>query len=168
MSADDLAELPDDKAVLICTGSQGEPMAFCRGSPIVIMRFPSGHRTPWCWHLPDPGNENAVNRVINGLTKLGASVVHKGNALVHVSGHASAGELRFVYNLVKPRFVMPVHGEWRHLVANAAVAQSVGIDPRRILVVDDGVSVDLDEQRAVISGYTPSDSSTSTGRASVT
>ncbi len=75
---------------------------------------------------------------------------------MHVSGHASAGELRFVYNLVKPRFVMPVHGEWRHLVANAAVAQSAGIDSRRILVVDDGVSVDLDlQQRAVISGYTP-------------
>ena len=156
VSADDLAELPDDKAVLICTGSQGEPMAVLSriaNRDHAISVGPSD--TVVLASSLIPGNENAVYRVINGLTKLGASVVHKGNALVHVSGHASAGELRFVYNLVKPRFVMPVHGEWRHLVANAAVAQSVGIDPRRILVVDDGVSVDLDEQRAVISGYTP-------------
>ena len=102
-----------------------------------------------------PGNETAVNRVINGLTRLGASVIHKGNALVHVSGHASAGELRFVYNITKPRYVLPVHGEWRHLLANARVAESVGIPDKRILLIDDGVSVDLDDERAAVSGYTP-------------
>ena len=73
-----------------------------------------------------PGNENAVYRVINGLMRLGANVVHKGNAKVHVSGHASAGELLYCYNIVKPRNVMPVHGEWRHLVANAELAVATG------------------------------------------
>ena len=69
-----------------------------------------------------PGNETAVFGVINGLTRLGATVVHQGNAKVHVSGHAPAGELLFLYNAVRPSNVMPVHGEWRHLRANAALA----------------------------------------------
>ena len=76
-----------------------------------------------------PGNENAIYRVINGLTRWGANVVHKGNAKVHVSGHASAGELVYCYNIVKPRNVMPVHGEWRHLRANADLAIRTGVDP---------------------------------------
>jgi len=156
VSADDLANLPDDKAVLICTGSQGEPMAVLSriaNRDHAISVGPSD--TVVLASSLIPGNETAVNRVINGLTRLGATVVHKGNALVHVSGHASAGELRFVYNLVKPRYVLPVHGEWRHLVANAKVAESVGIDPRKILLIDDGVSVDLTDHRAVVAGYTP-------------
>jgi len=156
VSADDLANLPDDKAVLICTGSQGEPMAVLSriaNRDHAISVGPSD--TVVLASSLIPGNENAVNRVINGLTRLGATVVHKGNALVHVSGHASAGELRFVYNLVKPRYVLPVHGESRHLVANAKVAESVGIDPRKILLIDDGVSVDLTDHRAVVAGYTP-------------
>lgn len=156
VSAEDLNDLPDEKAVLICTGSQGEPMAVLSriaNRDHAISVGPSD--TVVLASSLIPGNETAVNRVINGLTRLGAAVVHKGNALVHVSGHASAGELRFVYNIVKPKYVMPVHGEWRHLVANAKVAESVGIDPRRILLIDDGVSVDLDDHRAVVSGYTP-------------
>lgn len=156
VSADDLKDLPDNKAVLICTGSQGEPMAVLSriaNRDHAISVGPSD--TVVLASSLIPGNETAVNRVINGLTRLGAAVVHKGNALVHVSGHASAGELRFVYNIVKPRYVLPVHGEWRHLVANAKVAESVGIEPRRILLIDDGVSVDLDDHRAVVSGYTP-------------
>ena len=156
VGADDLADLPDDKTVLICTGSQGEPMAVLSriaNRDHAISVGPSD--TVVLASSLIPGNETAVNRVINGLTRLGANVVHKGNALVHVSGHASAGELRFVYNIVKPRYVMPVHGEWRHLVANAKVAESVGIAPSRILLIDDGVSVDLADHRAVVSGYTP-------------
>ena len=81
-----------------------------------------------------PGNENAVYRVIDGLTRLGANVVHKGNALVHVSGHCSAGELLYAYNIVKPRNVMPVHGEWRHLRANAALAERTGVPRDRIVL----------------------------------
>jgi len=156
VSAEELAALPEDECVLVCTGSQGEPMA-------VLSRIANrDHRISVG---PDdtivlassliPGNENAVNRVINGLAKLGATVVHKGNALVHVSGHAAAGELRYVYNLVKPRHVLPVHGEWRHLRANAALAQGVGIPSERIILADDGVVVDLFEGQAKVVGYVP-------------
>ncbi len=156
VTADELADLPDDRAVLICTGSQGEPMAVLSriaNRDHAISVGPSD--TVVLASSLIPGNETAVNRVINGLTRLGAAVVHKGNALVHVSGHASAGELRFVYNITKPRYVLPVHGEWRHLLANAKVAESVGIPEKRILLIDDGVSVDLDPERAAVSGYTP-------------
>jgi ribonuclease J len=102
-----------------------------------------------------PGNENAVYRVINGLMRLGAQVVHKGNAKVHVSGHASAGELLYCYNIVKPRNVMPVHGEWRHLVANAELAIATGVPRDRVVVVEDGVAVDLVDGRATVSGAVP-------------
>lgn len=156
ISSDELSGLPDNQAVLICTGSQGEPMA-------VLSRI--AHRNHEISVGPDdtvvlassliPGNENAVNRVINGLTKLGANVVHKSNALVHVSGHAAAGELRYVMNIVKPRYVMPIHGEWRHLVANAGIAHSVGIPEDRVLMTSDGVAVDLFEGRAFIAGHIP-------------
>ena len=126
--SDDLAALPDDEVVLICTGSQGEPMA-------ALSRIANGDHaitvgpgdTVILASSLIPGNENPVNRVINGLTRWGADVVHKGNALVHVSGHASAGELLFLYNLLTPRNVMPVHGEPRHLRANAALAVRTGI-----------------------------------------
>jgi ribonuclease J len=102
-----------------------------------------------------PGNEDSVNRVINALTREGVSVIHKGNALVHVSGHAAAGELRYVYNIVKPRYVVPVHGEWRHMHANARIARSVGIPTDHVIVIDDGVSVDLGPNGLRVSGYQP-------------
>jgi ribonuclease J len=81
-----------------------------------------------------PGNENAISGVINGLTRWGANVVHKGNAKVHVSGHASAGELVYCYNIVQPSNVMPIHGEWRHLHANAARAIKTGVDPKNVVL----------------------------------
>ena len=99
-----------------------------------------------------PGNENAVFRVIDGLTRLGARVVHKGNALVHVSGHASAGELLYCYNIVRPRNVMPVHGEVRHLHANAALAVATGVPADRVVIGEDGIVVDLHEGVARIVG----------------
>jgi ribonuclease J len=102
-----------------------------------------------------PGNENAIYRVINGLARLGAKVVHQGNARVHVSGHASAGELLYCYNIVKPRNVMPVHGEVRHLIANADIAALTGIPRERIAVAEDGVVVDLVDGKASIAGAVP-------------
>jgi ribonuclease J len=102
-----------------------------------------------------PGNENSVFRVINGLARLGAHIVHKGNALVHVSGHAAAGELRYVYNLVKPRNVLPVHGEWRHMRANAEIAMSVGIPEDRVVLAEDGTVMDLVDGKVSIVGYVP-------------
>ena len=102
-----------------------------------------------------PGNENPVYRVINGLSRWGANVVHKGNAMVHVSGHASAGELLYVYNIVRPSNVMPVHGEWRHLRANADLAVLTGVPRDRTVLAEDGVVVDLVDGRASIVGAVP-------------
>ncbi|WP_344089217.1 ribonuclease J, partial [Luedemannella helvata] len=99
-----------------------------------------------------PGNENAVYRVIDGLTKLGANVVHKGNAKVHVSGHAAAGELLYCYNILQPRNVLPVHGEFRHLVANARLAQDTGIAPERTFLAENGTVLDLKDGRVDVVG----------------
>jgi ribonuclease J len=99
-----------------------------------------------------PGNETAVFGIVNGLSRLGANVVHQGNAKVHVSGHASAGELLFLYNAVRPSNVMPVHGEWRHLRANAELAIQTGVDPDRVVLAEDGVVVDLVDGHAKITG----------------
>ena len=126
-----LDSFPDDQVVLICTGSQGEPMAALSRMANRDHRIDVGRGdTVLLASSLIPGNENAVYRVINGLMRLGANVVHKGNAKVHVSGHASAGELLYCYNIVKPRNVMPVHGEWRHLVANAELAVQTGVAAR--------------------------------------
>lgn len=156
VSLDDLTHLPDDEVVLICTGSQGEPMAVLSriANNDHAIRAGVGDTIILASSLI-PGNENAVNRVINGLTRSGATVVHRGNALVHVSGHASAGELLYVYNVVRPRNVMPVHGEWRHLRANAALAERTGVPRDRIVLAEDGVVVDLLDGVARIVGAVP-------------
>jgi len=154
----DIDEIDDagDNIVLICTGSQGEPLA-------ALSRMANGdHRirvgagdTVILASSLIPGNENSVYRVINELTRFGAKVVHKGNALVHVSGHAAAGELLYCYNVVKPKNVMPVHGEWRHMKANAELAISTGVKRSNTVVVDNGVVVDLAEGKANVVGAVP-------------
>ena len=156
VASDDLPDLPDDETVLICTGSQGEPMAVLSriaNRDHAISVGPSD--TVILASSLIPGNENSVFRVINGLARLGAHVVHKGNALVHVSGHAAAGELQYVYNIVKPRNVLPIHGEWRHMRANAEIAAGVGIDRERIVIAEDGTVMDLADGRLSIVGYVP-------------
>ena len=156
VTLDELNELPDDETVLICTGSQGEPMAVLSriANRDHAIQVGPGDTIVLASSLI-PGNENAVYRVINGLTRLGADVIHKGNARVHVSGHASAGELLYLYNVVKPRNVLPVHGEWRHLRANADLAISAGVDQSRVLLADNGVVIDLAEGVATIVGAVP-------------
>jgi len=156
VASDQLPDLPDDEAVLVCTGSQGEPMAVLSriANRDHAIQVGPGDTIVLASSLI-PGNENSVNRVINGLTRLGATVVHKGNAMVHVSGHAAAGELLYVYNICKPRNVMPVHGEWRHLRANAALAQKTGVPRDRIVLAEDGVVVDLADGVAAIVGAVP-------------
>ncbi len=151
-----LENLPDEQVVLICTGSQGEPMAALSrmANRDHQIRIGEGDTVILASSLI-PGNENAVSRVINGLTRWGATVVHKGNALVHVSGHAAAGELTYLYNIVKPSNVMPVHGEWRHLRANAELAVRTGLAPEHVVVVDDGVVVDLVDGQARAVGSVP-------------
>ena len=142
-----LEKLPDDQITLICTGSQGEPMAALSrmANRDHMIRIGEGDTVLLASSLI-PGNENAIYRVINALIRWGANVVHKGNAKVHTSGHASAGELVYYYNIVRPRHVMPVHGEWRHLTANGALAIKTGTPAANVLLADDGVVVDLVER----------------------
>jgi ribonuclease J len=146
-------EMPPSEVVLISTGSQGEPMSALsrmagRDHPI---RIAAGDTVILASSLI-PGNETAVFRVINGLTRLGARVVHKASALVHVSGHAPAGELLYVLNLTKPRNFMPIHGEWRHLRAHAALGELAGVPSSRVVIAEDGVVVDLVDKVAGVSG----------------
>ena len=151
-----LTDYPDNKIVLICTGSQGEPMAALSRMANRDHKIEVGvGDTVLLASSLIPGNENAVYRIINGLMRLGAEVVHKGNAHVHVSGHASAGELLYCYNIVRPRNVMPVHGEWRHLVANADLAVKTGVPRQRVVLAEDGVVVDLVKGEANIVGAVP-------------
>jgi len=138
-------DMPDDRVLYMTTGSQGEPMAGLsrmanREHPTIEIGL--GDTVILASSLI-PGNENAVYRVINGLIDLGANVVHKGNAKVHVSGHAAAGELLYCYNIVKPRAVMPIHGEARHLRANAQVAIESGVKSENTLVGENGTVWDM-------------------------
>ncbi len=146
----------DDNVVLICTGSQGEPMAalsrMANGDHQI--RVGEGDTVILASSLI-PGNENSVFRVINELTRFGAKVVHKANAMVHVSGHAAAGELLYCYNIVKPKYVMPIHGEWRHMKANAELAIQSGVPRDNTFIVDNGVVIDLVNHEAEVVGAIP-------------
>jgi ribonuclease J len=153
----DAEELPSRRVLYVSTGSQGEPLS-------ALSRMANReHQTVRI--APDdtivlassliPGNETSVGQVINGLSRLGATVVHKSSALVHVSGHAPAGELRYLLNAVRPRNHMPVHGEWRHLRAHAAIARSTGLPDERIMLAEDGTVVDLVSGEASIVGRIP-------------
>ncbi len=154
VDAKDLADLAPERQVLLSTGSQGEPLS-------ALSRI--AQRNHHFVHIEEgdtvilassliPGNENAVYRVINGLSRWGANVVHKGNALVHVSGHASAGELLYCYNIVRPRNVLPIHGEIRHMRANAELARSTGVPHENVVIAEDGVVVDLVDGVARVAG----------------
>ncbi|WP_251449246.1 ribonuclease J [Microbacterium sp. Marseille-Q6648] len=146
-------DLPEDRIVYMSTGSQGEPMAvLSRMANLDHEIEPGEGDTVILASSLIPGNENAVYRVIDGLTKLGANVVHKGNAKVHVSGHAAAGELLYCYNILKPRNVLPIHGEYRHLMANARLAQDSGIPSERTILGENGTVVDLRDGDATVVG----------------
>lgn len=146
-------DLPDDRIVYMSTGSQGEPMAvLSRMANLDHAIEPGPGDTIILASSQIPGNENAIYRVIDGLTKLGANVVHKGNAKVHVSGHAAAGELLYCYNILKPRNVLPVHGEYRHLMANAKLAQDTGIPAERTILAENGTVIDLKDGVAQVVG----------------
>ena len=146
----------DDNVVLICTGSQGEPMAalsrMANGDHQI--RVGEGDTVILASSLI-PGNENSVFRIINELTRFGAKVVHKANAMVHVSGHAAAGELLYCYNIVKPKYVLPIHGEWRHLKANAELAIQSGVPRDNTFIIDNGVVIDMVNHEAEVVGAIP-------------
>jgi ribonuclease J len=150
-------QLPSRRVLLISTGSQGEPLS-------ALSRM-ANRDHQWVRIVPDdtillassliPGNETSVGSVINGLSRLGATVVDKSTALVHVSGHAPAGELRYLLNAVRPKNLMPVHGEWRHLRAHAAIGRSMGLTDDQIMLAEDGTLVDMLAGRASIVGKIP-------------
>ncbi|MGL4304911.1 MAG: ribonuclease J [Mycobacteriaceae bacterium] len=151
---DAASNLPGNQVVLVTTGTQGEPMA-------ALSRMARGDHRSITIRENDlvilasslvPGNEEAVFAVINGLAKIGARLITNQNARVHVSGHAFAGELLFLYNALRPRNVMPVHGQWRHLRANAALAVKTGVPEDRVVLAENGVVVDLVNGRAAVVG----------------
>nr|WP_255529486.1 ribonuclease J [Leucobacter edaphi] len=146
-------DIPDHRIVYMSTGSQGEPMAVLSRMVNREHQVEVGEDdTVILASSLIPGNETSVYRIIDGLTKLGANVVHKGNAKVHVSGHAAAGELIYCYNIVKPKNVMPIHGEYRMLVANAALAIETGVPANRTVIAENGTVVDLKDGVARIVG----------------
>ena len=135
------------------TGSQGEPMAVLSRMANRDHQIEIGEGdTVILASSLIPGNENAVYRVIDGLTKLGANVVHKGNAKVHVSGHAAAGELLYCYNILKPKNVLPIHGEYRHLFANAQLARDTGIPEQNTFIGENGTVYDLRDGQVRVAG----------------
>jgi ribonuclease J len=149
--------MPADRIVLVTTGTQGEPMA-------ALSRMSRGEHRSITLTSGDlivmsssqiPGNEEAIFGVIDSLAKIGVRVVTNGQIRIHVSGHAYAGELLFLYNGVRPLNVMPVHGTWRHLRANAALAASTGVPEENIVLAENGVSVDLVGGKARIAGAVP-------------
>ncbi|HEX5741810.1 MAG TPA: ribonuclease J [Pilimelia sp.] len=155
---DDVPNLPADRVVLMSTGSQGEPMS-------ALGRMATGDHRHVTLEPDDtvvlasslvPGNETAVYRVINLLSRGGATVIHKDVAKVHVSGHAPAGELMYLLNVVRPSNLMPVHGEWRHLRAHARLGVESGIAAERVVLCEDGDVVDLVDGHARHVGHVPS------------
>jgi ribonuclease J len=153
MNAREIDALPAREVCLVSTGSQGEPLSALsrmanRDHPVRI----EADDTVVLASSLIPGNENAVHRVINGLHRWGATVLHKGNSMVHVSGHAPAGELLYLLNATKPRNMLPIHGEWRHLRAHGALAEATGVPKDRIVYAEDGVVVDLVDGVAKITG----------------
>lgn len=150
-------DVQDDKLVYMCTGSQGEPMA-------ALGRIADGsHRNITVNEFDTvilassliPGNEHEVYKVINKLVQLGARVINKDNAAIHVSGHCNEGELLYLYNIVKPKCAMPIHGEHRHLVANGLIAVKTGVDPKNVVLAEDGDVVDLYHGNAAVVGSVP-------------
>ena len=153
IDAYDAAGIPPEDVVVLCTGSQGEPLS-------ALARMANGdHKTVQVERgdtvvisaSPVPGNEKAVSRVINRLAKAGAIVLHKGNASVHVSGHAASEELKLMLNLVQPTYFMPIHGETRHLAAHARLAHAVGMYDEDVFVMDNGDCLELDQSGARVS-----------------
>lgn len=147
----------DHEIVLITTGSQGEPM-----SALTRMAF-SDHRKVFVGPndyviisaTPIPGNEKTVSRVVNELMKLGAEVVYEKMYDVHVSGHACREELKLMLGIVKPRYFVPVHGEQKHLLKHAELAESVGIPSKNIVIADNGVLLDVSEKEIKKAGTVP-------------
>ena len=151
---DEIRNYSNDKIVVICTGSQGEPMSaltrMSMGENRKVQIVPGD--TVIISAVPIPGTEKMVSNTINHLYMLGAEVVYEKANGVHVSGHASQEELKIMHNLVRPKFFMPVHGEYRHLMKHAKLAESLGMDHKNILLAENGAIVELTKDKICLNG----------------
>ncbi len=145
LDAYELKDIPDDKIVVLCTGSQGEPLS-------ALSRMANGEHRSLSIHegdtviisaTPVPGNEKSVQGIINSLSKIGCDIYDKDNATVHVSGHGRQEELKLMLGMTNPRYFMPVHGEAVHLRANARLGEAMGIPRDHIFIVDNGDSLQM-------------------------
>ena len=152
IDAYEIDNLPEDKIVVMCTGSQGEPLS-------ALSRMANGEHKTLSMHdgdtviisaTPVPGNEKAVQQVVNSLAKIGCDVYDKNRTLVHVSGHGSQEELKLMLTMAKPTYFMPVHGEAVHLRAHASLARKVGIPEDHIFVLDNGESLEMRDGKVKI------------------
>jgi len=151
---DQLKNYPDEQQVIITTGSQGESMAaLSRMASNMHKKITIGHGDTVIFSSsPIPGNEKAVTKIINELLRKGADVIFQDT---HVSGHACQEEIKLIYTLVHPKYAVPVHGEYKHLKAQAKIAENLGIDKDKIFILSSGDVLELDENRANVTGHVP-------------
>ncbi len=151
---EELSRLPDDRVVVLTTGSQGEPMsalARIAAGDFRKLEIKTGD-TVVIAATPVPGNETLVARTVDLLFRQGADVIYEATSEVHVSGHASQEELKAMMNILAPRFFVPVHGEWRHMVRSAQLARDVGIADENIFLVENGSVLEFTRDRARVAG----------------
>jgi len=154
---EELDDLPAHRQVILSTGSQGEPnsaLALMAAAEHKYVHVERGDLAIISARVI-PGNERTISRVVNALYRLGAEVLYEDNAFVHVSGHASQEDLKLMFNLTRPRYFIPVHGEYRHLLAHARLAESVGIGPDRVFLIEDGTGVEVSKATARLVGRFP-------------
>jgi ribonuclease J len=154
---DEVTARPSREQVILSTGSQGEPhsaLALMAAGEHKHVQVEPGDLVILSSRVI-PGHERTVGRVINGLYRRGAEVLYEDNAFVHVSGHASQEDLKLMLNLTRPRYVLPVHGEYRHLLGHARLATQVGIPPDRVFVLEDGMGLELTAAEARVVGGFP-------------
>src|SRR5881409_4169855 len=145
-----LAELPANRQVILSTGSQGEPnsaLALMASSEHKYVQVERGDLVIISARVI-PGHERTIGRVVNALYRLGAEVLYEDNAFVHVSGHASQEDLKQMFDLTRPRYFIPVHGEYRHLLGHARLAGTVGLTPDRIFLIEDGAGLEVTKTSA--------------------
>src|SRR2546427_12615449 len=154
---EELALLPLERQVILSTGSQGEPnsaLALMAAGEHRAVQIERGDLVIVSARVI-PGHERTGGRVINALLRLGAEVLYEDNAFVHVSGHASQEDLKLMLTLTRPRYFIPVHGEYRHLLGHARLAESVGITPDRVFLIEDGMGVEFSPTEARVAGRFP-------------
>jgi ribonuclease J len=154
---EDVGNLPDGEVCVLSTGSQGEPLsalALLATGENKWLSLREGDAVVISAH-PIPGNEWAVGRVVDGLARKGAEVVHTGVEPVHVSGHARQGELKTLLSVARPEWFVPVHGEYRHLVNHAVLADAMGVETHKVLVCEDGDVLALSDDGLELSGEVP-------------